>query len=121
MKINSEKIYKMTQQIDLNTISIKYDGEIISTVPNTYKSFLELLRDKEGLTNTEFMNKTVWRGDFPITSKQDYIKAIRYCKDEGIMQIDLVSNELDKKERLFSIFGIKRTRRNNKNKYRRRR
>ena len=88
----------MTQQIDLNTISIKYDGEIISTAPNTYKSFLELLRDKEGLTNTEFMNKTVWRGDFPITSKQDYIKAIRYCKDEGIMQIDLVSNELDKKE-----------------------
>ena len=88
----------MTQLIDLDTISIKYDGEIISKVPNTYKSFLELLKNKEGLTNTEFINKTIWRGDFPITCKQDYIKAIRLCKDDGIMQIDLVSNELDAKE-----------------------
>ena len=88
----------MTDQINLDCIAVIYDGDYLSSAPNTYKAFLELLRDKAGLTNEEFCNKTVWRGDFPITCKKDYIKAIRKCKDEGIMQIDLVSNELDEKE-----------------------
>ena len=88
----------MTEQINLDCIAVIYDGDYLSSAPNTYKAFLELLRDKAGLTNEEFCNKTVWRGDFPITCKKDYIKAIRKCKDEGIMQIDLVSNELDEKE-----------------------
>ena len=88
----------MSELIDLESIAIIYDGDYASSAPNTYKAFLELLRDKAGLTNEEFMDKTIWRGDFPITCKNDYIKAIRKCKDEGIMQIDLVSNELDEKE-----------------------
>ena len=88
----------MTEQINLDCIAVIYDGDYVSSVPNTYKAFLETLRDKAGLTNEDFCNKTVWRGDFPITCKKDYIKAIRRCKDEGIMQIDLVSNELDEKE-----------------------
>ena len=88
----------MSDLIDLDSIAIIYDGDYLSSAPNTYKAFLEALRDKAGITNEEFGNKTVWRGDFPITCKKDYIKAIRKCKDEGIMQIDLVSNELDEKE-----------------------
>ena len=88
----------MSETIDLDAIAVIYDGDYLSSVPNTYKSFLELLRDKAGLTNEEFENKTVYKGDFPIASKKDYIRAIRSCKDEGIMQIDLVSNELDEKE-----------------------
>ena len=88
----------MSQLIDLGSIAIIYDGDYVSCVPNTYKAFLELLRDKAGLTNQEFQDKTVWRGDFPITCKKDFIMAIRKCKDDGIMQIDLVSNELDAKE-----------------------
>ena len=88
----------MAEAIDLDAIAVIYDGDYLSSVPNTYKSFLELLRDKAGLTNEEFENKTVYKGDFPIASKKDYIRAIRSCKDEGIMQIDLVSNELDEKE-----------------------
>ena len=88
----------MTEFIDLDSIAIIYDGDYLSSVPNTYKVFLELLRDKAGLTNEEFKEKTVWRGDFPITCKKDFIRAIKKCKDEGIMQIDLVSNELDEKE-----------------------
>ena len=88
----------MSQLIDLGSIAIIYDGDYVSCVPNTYKAFLELLRDKAGLTNQEFQDKTVWRGDFPITCKKDFIRAIRKCKDDGIMQIDLVSNELDAKE-----------------------
>ena len=88
----------MSEEIDLNSIAIIYDGDYLSSVPNTYKAFLETLRDKAGITNEEFINKTVWRGDFPITCKKDFIKAIRKCKDDGIMQIDLVTNELDEKE-----------------------
>ena len=88
----------MSAQIDLDSIAIIYDGDYVSSVPNTYKAFLELLRDKAGLTNEEFQNKTIWRGDFPITCKKDFIKAIRKNKDDGIMQIDIVSNELDEKE-----------------------
>ena len=88
----------MAEQINLDSIAIIYDGDYLSSVPNTYKAFLELLRDKAGLVDEEFGNKTVWSGDFPITCKKDYIKAIRKSKDEGIMQIDLVSNELDEKE-----------------------
>ena len=92
----------MSEFIDLDSIAIIYDGDYLSSVPNTYKAFLELLRDKAGLTNEEFKNKTLWRGDFPITCKKDYIKAIKTCKNEGIMQIDLVSNELDEKEGIES-------------------
>ena len=88
----------MSELINLDSIAIIYDGDYVSSVPNTYKAFLEALRDKAGITNEEFGNKTVWRGDFPITCKKDFIRAIRKCKDEGIMQIDLVSNELDEKE-----------------------
>ena len=88
----------MSETINLDSIAIIYDGDYVSSVPNTYKAFLELLRDKASLTNEEFKNKTVWRGDFPITCKKDFIKAIRRCKDDGIMQIDIVSNELDLKE-----------------------
>ena len=88
----------MSEEINLDSIAIIYDGDYISSVPNTYKAFLESLRNTAGMTNEEFNNKTIWRGDFPITCKNDYIKAIRKCKDEGIMQIDLVSNELDEKE-----------------------
>jgi len=88
----------MTETIDLDAIAIIYDGDYLSSVPNTYKTFLELLRNKAGLTDEEFGDKTVYRGDFPIACKKDYIRAIRSCKDEGIMQIDLVSNELDEKE-----------------------
>ena len=108
----------MSETIGLDSIAIIYDGDYLSSAPNTYKSFLELLRDKAGLTNEEFSNKkTIWHDDFPIASKKDYIKVIKLCKKEGIMKIDLVSNELDEKEgitekRLFSIFRIKRTRRN---------
>ena len=88
----------MSEKIDLESIAIIYDGDYLSNVPNTYKSFLELLRDKAGLTNEEFKEKTIWRGDFPITNRNDYIRAIKSCKDEGIMQIDLVTNELDENE-----------------------
>ena len=88
----------MTETIDLDSIAVIYDGDYLSSVPNTYKAFLELLRDKAGLTDEEFGNKTVYKGDFPIACKKDYIRAIRSCRDEGIMQIDLVSNELDEKE-----------------------
>ena len=88
----------MSEEINLDSIAIIYDGDYVSSVPNTYKAFLELLRNTAGMTNEDFNKKTIWRGDFPITCKKDYIKAIRKCKDEGIMQIDLVSNELDEKE-----------------------
>ena len=88
----------MADKIDLDSIAIIYDGDYVSSVPNTYKAFLEALRNAAGLTNEEFQNKTIWRGDFPITCKKEYIRAIKSCKDEGIMQIDLVSNELDEKE-----------------------
>jgi len=88
----------MSDYIDFDSIAIIYDGDYISSAPNTYKGFLESLRNAAGLTNEEFQNKTVYRGDFPIACKKDYIRAIKSCKDEGIMQIDLVSNELDEKE-----------------------
>ena len=88
----------MSDKVDLDSIAIIYDGDYVSSVPNTYKGFLECLRNAAALTNEEFQKKTVWRGDFPITCKKDYIRAIKSCKDEGIMQIDLVSNELDEKE-----------------------
>ena len=88
----------MSEEINLDSIAIIYDGDYVSSVPNTYKAFLELLRNTAGMTNEDFNKKTIWRGDFPITCKKDYIKAIRKGKDEGIMQIDLVSNELDEKE-----------------------
>jgi hypothetical protein len=88
----------MAETIDLDAIAVIYDGDYLSSAPNTYKSFLELLRDKAGLTNEDFNKKTIWYGDFPITCKKDYIKVIKLCKKEGIMKIDLVSNELDQKE-----------------------
>jgi hypothetical protein len=88
----------MSEIIDLNSIAIIYDEDYLSSVPNTYKSFLELLRDKAGLTNEDFNKKTIWHDDFPIISKKDYIKVIKHCKKEGIMKINLVSNELDEKE-----------------------
>ena len=87
----------MFEEINLDNISLNYDGNNISTVPNTYKAFLEILRDKAGLTNNEFIKRTIWRGDFPILCKKDYIKAIRMCNDKKIMRIDLITNEYDAK------------------------
>jgi len=38
----------MTEKtIDLDAIAVIYDGDYLSSVPNTYKAFLELLRDKQ--------------------------------------------------------------------------
>ena len=51
----------MTNSINLEEIALIYDGEYLASVPNTYKAFLELLRDKAGITNEEFKNKTVYR------------------------------------------------------------
>ena len=87
----------MTNSINLEEIALIYDGEYLASVPNTYKAFLELLRDKAGITNEEFKNKTLYRGDFPITCKKDYIRTIKSCKNEGIMLIDIVTNEDDEK------------------------
>ena len=62
----------MSEYLDLNSISIVYKGEIIGTVPNTYKAFLEYLRDKVGLSNQEFSKRTIWHGDFPILEKKKF-------------------------------------------------
>ena len=37
----------MTETIDLDAIAVIYDGDYLSSVPNTYKAFLELLRDNK--------------------------------------------------------------------------
>ena len=65
------------------------------SVPKTYKAFLEGLRDKAGLTNEDFKKRTIWRGDFPILCKKDYIRLLKTKGSEGIFQIDLVNNEDD--------------------------
>ena len=49
----------MFEEINLDNINLNYDGNNISKVPNTYKAFLELLRDKAGLINNEFIKRTI--------------------------------------------------------------
>ena len=82
----------MSEYLDLNSISIVYKGEIIGTVPNTYKAFLEYLRDKVGLSNQEFSKRTIWHGDFPILEKKNFIELLKKNKTENIFQVDLVEN-----------------------------
>ena len=35
----------MSEKIDLESIAIIYDGDYLSNVPNTYKSFLEQMKN----------------------------------------------------------------------------
>ena len=89
----------MSEYIDLNAIAIVYEGEFLANVPNTYKAFLECLRDKVGLSNENFAKRTIWCGDFPLMNRNDYIRLLKKKGVEGIFQIDLVENEDD--ENLF--------------------
>ena len=83
----------MSEFLELSSIALVYDGDFLASVPSTYKAFLECLRDKAGLTNDEFAKRTIWRGDFPILNKEDYIRILKTKGPEGIIQIDLVTNE----------------------------
>ena len=83
----------MSEYLDLNAVAIVYDGDFLASVPNTYKAFLECLRDKVGLSNAEFAKRTIWRGDFPILNRNDYINLLKKKGMEGIFQIDLVEND----------------------------
>ena len=91
----------MSEYLDLDSIAVVYDGDFLMSVPKTYKAFLEGLRDKAGITNEEFAKRTIWRGDFPILNKNDYIKLLKLKGKEGIFQIDLVSNDDDEDDNLF--------------------
>ena len=83
----------MSEFLELSSIALVYDGDFLASVPSTYKAFLECLRDKAGLTNDEFAKRTIWRGDFPILNKEDYVRILKTKGPEGIIQIDLVTNE----------------------------
>ena len=89
------------QYLDLNSIAIIYDGDFLASVPSTYKAFLECLRDKVGLTNEDFAKRTIWLGDFPILTKNDYLRILKTKGKDGIFQIDLVENEDNEDENLF--------------------
>ena len=89
-----------SEYLDLSAVSIVYQGEFLSSVPKTYKAFLESLRDKEGITNEEFCKRTIWRGDFPILTKADYLILLQTKGPEGIFEVDLVQNE-EEDENLF--------------------
>ena len=91
----------MSEYLDLDSIAIVYDGDFLMSVPKTYKAFLEGLRDKAGLSNEEFAKRTIWRGDFPILNKNDYVKLLKLKGKEGIFQIDLVSNDDNEDDNLF--------------------
>ena len=86
--------------LDLSLVSIIYQGEFLSSVPKTYKAFLESLRDKEGITNEEFCKRTIWRGDFPILTKADYLILLKTKGVEGIFEVDLVKTD-EEDENLF--------------------
>ena len=83
----------MSEYLDLNAVAIVYNGDFLASVPNTYKAFLECLRDKVGISNAEFAKRTIWRGDFPILNRNDYINLLKKKGMEGIFQIDLVEND----------------------------
>ena len=89
----------MSEYLDLKEVAIIYDGEVLANVPNTYKAFLECLRDKVGISNAEFAKRTIWCGDFPLLTRDDYIRLLKKKGIEYIFQIDLVQNEDD--ENLF--------------------
>ena len=89
----------MSEYLDLKEVAIVYDGEVLANVPNTYKAFLECLRDKVGISNAEFAKRTIWCGDFPLLTRDDYIRLLKKKGIEYIFQIDLVQNEDD--ENLF--------------------
>ena len=92
----------MSEYLDLNAVAIVYDGDFLASVPNTYKAFLECLRDKVGLSNAEFAKRTIWRGDFPILNRNDYINLLKKKGMEGIFQIDLVENDGEDEMRALS-------------------
>ena len=89
----------MSEYLNLKEVAIVYDGEVLANVPNTYKAFLECLRDKVGISNAEFAKRTIWCGDFPLLTRDDYIRLLKKKGIEYIFQIDLVQNEDD--ENLF--------------------
>ena len=89
----------MSEYLDLKEVAIVYDGDVLANVPNTYKAFLECLRDKVGISNAEFAKRTIWCGDFPLLTRDDYIRLLKKKGIEYIFQIDLVQNEDD--ENLF--------------------
>ena len=89
----------MSEYLDLKEVAIVYDGEVLASVPNTYKAFLECLRDKVGISNAQFAKRTIWCGDFPLLTRDDYIRLLKKKGIEYIFQIDLVDNEDD--ENLF--------------------
>ena len=73
----------MCELITLETISLIYNDNKISTVPNTYKAFLEFLRDNDHLTNEEFNKKTIYKGNSPILCKEDYINELKKCMNNS--------------------------------------
>ena len=89
------------EYLDLSSVAIVYNGDFLSNVPSTYKAFLECIRDKVGISNEEFCKRTIWRGDFPILNKDDYLRLLKKKGIEGIFEIDLVENENDEDENLF--------------------
>ena len=78
----------MSEYINLETISLIYNEKLISVVPNTYKAFLELLRDYDHLTNEEFNKKTIYKGSTPILCKKDYINELKKCLNNSKFILD---------------------------------
>ena len=78
----------MSEIIDLEKISLIYNGNKLSSVPNTYKAFLELLRDNDHLTNEEFNKKTIYKGSFPILCKEDYINQLKMNFNNSNLIVD---------------------------------
>ena len=79
----------MIEPINLDKKSFFYEGNKICSVPDTYKAFLELCRDKLGLTNDEFNKSLIIIEKDPITCKKDYIKAIKKNKDKEKIDIKI--------------------------------
>ena len=83
----------MSEFLDINSISIVYNGDVLVQAPNTYKAFLESLRNKEGISNKELAKRTIWCGDFPILNRNDYIEQLKKKGQAGRLEINIIKNE----------------------------
>ena len=95
----------MSEFLDINSISIVYNGDVLVQAPNTYKAFLESLRNKEGISNKELAKRTIWCGDFPILNRNDYIEQLKK-NGKGVLEyIDGTKYEGEFKDDLYNGYG----------------
>ena len=78
----------MEKEINIEDIKIVFKGQSFPAL-NTFKSFLEKIKELSNLKDKEFYKYIILYFNYPISNRDDYIIVLKQCKKSKIMIIEL--------------------------------